>query len=325
MILRYVCMIVSGLGLLIAFLLQTALCAEPMSAAASPRDALRVVRHETSVSFFVGERLVVEYRRVPSLHKPFVSKLFSPASVQILRDAPSDHKHHHALMFALAAGDVNFWEEREESGSERPMSERLLKERETGGMRRAGFSQLLDWVDAGGSAILTEQRTVEVLDGPDLTATLLDWHSRLETGRVRDSVLLSGSHYFGLGMRFVESMDRGGRFFNPEGLAGEVVRGSERLTPARWCAYAANVEGLPVTVAIFDHPANPRHPARMFTMSTPFAYLAATLNLHKEALTLKRGSPMTLRYGIALWDGTAEPAQVEVLYRRWAAQEHAQE
>ena len=73
-----------------------------------------------------------------------------------------------------------------------------------------------------------------------------------------------------------------------------------------------------VTVALFDHPSNVRHPARMFTMTAPFAYLAATLNLWKETLKLEPGTTLKLVYGVAVWDGNVEPAQVEALYRRWA-------
>ncbi len=95
---------------------------------------------------------------------------------------------------------------------------------------------------------------------------------------------LDGHHYYGLGMRFLTSMDSGGRFFNSSKQPGEVVRGSERLVAAKWCAYTAKADGKPVTVAIFDHPSNPRHPNKMFTMTPPFAYLSATLNLWKEPL-----------------------------------------
>jgi hypothetical protein len=129
---------------------------------------------------------------------------------------------------------------------------------------------------------------------------------------------LAGSHYFGLGVRFAETMDRDGKFLTPDGKLGDVVRGAERLTPAAWCAYAAAADGRPVTVAVFDHPNNPRHPARMFTMSGPFAYLAATLNLWKEPLEVKAGAPLVLRYGVVAWDGQPDAAKIAAAYKRWA-------
>jgi hypothetical protein len=167
-------------------------------------------------------------------------------------------------------------------------------------------------------ALLIEHRAIEAYQADDLSATLLTWCTLLEPAPGKDSVILTGSHYFGLGMRFVESMDLGGRFFNSEGIEGELVRGSERLTAARWCAYVASADGGKVTVAIFDHPTNPRHPARMFTMTPPFAYLAATLNLWKEPMTLQTGKPLALKYGVAVWDGEAEAKRIDSLYQRWA-------
>ena len=73
-----------------------------------------------------------------------------------------------------------------------------------------------------------------------------------------------------------------------------------------------------VTVAVFDHPKNVRHPATMFTMPAGFAYISATLNLMEEPLTIEAGKPLLLRYGVAVWDGEAEPAEVERVYARWA-------
>ncbi|MHC4656117.1 MAG: DUF6807 family protein, partial [Planctomycetota bacterium] len=50
--------------------------------------------------------------------KPYVQQLFSPAGVNILRDAPADHLHHHALMFAVKVNGVNFWEETPTAGKQ---------------------------------------------------------------------------------------------------------------------------------------------------------------------------------------------------------------
>jgi hypothetical protein len=287
---------------------------------AEPRASkLRIAQDRETVKVLNGDREVLEYRSIPSPCKPYVTRLFSPGGVQVLRDSPSDHKHHHALMFALAADKVNFWEETAGAGTEVGRSLKILQGGDRPAIPGVGFTQVLDWMRPGDDRpLMTEFRTLKVRESDGVTATLVTWGSRLTAGEGRSSVELSGAHYFGLGMRFVESMDRGGRFFNADSLEGEVVRGSERLTPVRWCAYAATAGDRPVTVALFDHPSNTRHPARMFSMTTPFAYLAATLNLSKEPITLGSGAPLDLVYGVALWDGTAEPAEIEALYRQWA-------
>jgi hypothetical protein len=117
-------------------------------------------------------------------------------------------------------------------------------------------------------------------------------------------------------MRFVTSMDAEGDFLNSEKSEGENIRGSERLTPAKWCAYRSKADGKPVTVAIFDSPANPRHPNKFFTMR-PFAYLAATLNVWKEPIALKSGEKLELTFGIAVWDGTIDAPEIQKTSEQW--------
>jgi hypothetical protein len=113
-------------------------------------------------------------------------------------------------------------------------------------------------------------------------------------------------------------MDRAGKFMNATGSEGRTVRGTERLVRASWCAYTASVDDQPVTVAMFDHPDNTR-PATWFTMTAPFAYLSATLNLNEQPLVVTQDDPLHVRYGLALWDGEKEPAEIERASTAWRA------
>jgi hypothetical protein len=288
--------------------------------AAEARAAeLRITQDNSTVSIFDGDRLVLHYRFRGVPMKPYADQFFSPAGVQVLRDAPHDHKHHHGLMYALAIDGIDFWSEVGQGfGKELHKSLADVKATVRNGTGRAGFVEQLDWVGpASGKLLLVERRTIDLLRADDLGATLVGWRCRLQTPPGKQSITITGSHYFGLGIRFVESMDKGGRFFNADDKPGEIVRGDERLTAVKWCAYTAKADGKPVTAAIFDHPGNVRHPAKMFTMSKPFAYLSATLNVWKEPLAVKAGKPLELSYGVALWDGEVDKATVEKLYQRW--------
>ena len=280
---------------------------------------LHVTQDQSTVSIFNGDKLVIRYRYTDVPWKPCADQLVSPAGVQILRDSPHDHKHHHALMFALTVDKVNFWEESAPKfGKEKHKSFTDLKSTVGDGVGRAGFVEQLDWVGpASDDPLLLERRAIDVLKADGLGATLVEWRCRLQTSPGRESIVLTGNHYFGLGMRFVESMDAGGRFFNADDAPGEIVRGDERLTPTKWCAFTAKADGKPVTVAIFDHPQNVRYPARMFSMLTPFAYLSATRNEWKQPLAVEADKPLDLTYGVALWDGEVDKATVENLYQRW--------
>jgi hypothetical protein len=270
-----------------------------------------------SIKIKLDDRELFEYLAVESPNKPYVKKLFAPGGVQILRDSPEDHKHHHALMFALTAGNVDFWGEESGAGIEKAAAMEFSNST-SNGILRAVIKQRVDWTDPKSDAsIVREYRKLRGFASPEIKATLLSWHSTLKPAEGKDSVVLGGGHYFGLGMRFVVSMDVEGEFLFADDKEGETVRGTEKLTPARWCAYRSKADGKPVTVAIFDSPDNPRHPNRFFTMTQPFAYLSATLNLWKEPMTLKAGETLKLSYGVAAWDGHVEPAEIEKTYGEW--------
>ena len=72
-----------------------------------------------------------------------------------------------------------------------------------------------------------------------------------------------------------------------------------------------------VTVAMFDHPDNPRHPATWFTMPSSFAYLSATLNLEKEPMVLSESQELDLTYAVAAWDGKIAAQEIQKTYENW--------
>ncbi len=263
---------------------------------------VRATDHAVSVSR--GTNLVMEYLRGGVPFKPYVAQLRTPAGVNVLRDNVADHLHHHGLMFAVRAGDVNFWEEVAGCGTQRSVRTRPM---------RQGLRDSVEWLAPGKDLpLLIEDRQIEVKPSSDPQATLIEWRTTLALPRgAREPAVLTGAHYHGLGMRFMQSMD-GGTFENSDDDPGVVFRGEERLMRGRWCAYHAAINGRDVTVAMFDHPSNPR-PATWFTMPRAFGYLAATLRLHEDPLEVQPGKAIRLRYGVAVWDGHTERDRIKEL------------
>jgi hypothetical protein len=291
--------------------------------------AQQIVVDANSLAVREGSGTLLRYHHSDVPFKPYVKELLTPGGVNVLLDAPPDHLHHHALMFACAVNNVDFWGEAVGSAEGHfdrlPGRQQHLRFDDVAvvgpvGHRWSHYSETLRWVSQPNSEpLLAEQRTITAGRVGSPEVTFLTWESRLSVPQGKDSVVLSGSHYHGLGLRFLRSMDATGEFRNPENAPGVIFRGEERLTRSRWCAYTAQADGRTVTVAMFDHPDNPRHPATWFTMAKPFAYLSATLRLHEEPLRLFSGTPLTLRYGVALWDGRPETAQIDELCRQWVA------
>ncbi len=283
-------------------------------------NPLHITLDAQSLTIIADGQPMMRYRYAGVPFKPYVQEFFTPGGVNILRDAPHDHLHHHALMYAIKVDDVNYWEEIEGSGRQEHRSLSDVRVDVCDGVPMAGFTEELEWVDPGKQApALQERRSIAAYRLEDAGATLLTWESCFSLPPGKTSAVLGGAHYHGLGMRFITPMDAGGTFRNASEEKGEIVRGDEKLTPSTWCSYTAMADEKPVTVAMFDPPGNVRHPAKWFTMHTPFAYLSATLGLWKAPLELVEGKPLTLRYAAALWDGEVDAAQIEAMYQRWLA------
>ena len=281
-------------------------------------NPMRAVLDGDAISIQQGRDVVLRYpyRDVP--FKPYIQRLLTPNGINVLRDAPHDHLHHHALMYAIAVDGVNFWEEQQEPGRQlhRSFSDMTVGERNN--IPYAGFTEQLDWINPPTSEVmLKESRTIEACELNTVGATFTTWQSTFSVPAGKELATLSGSHYFGLGMRFLTSMDTGGRFRNSAGDLGEVVRGDERLARARWCAFSAKADGKPVTIVMFGHPDNVRNPTWWFTMTKPFAYLSATLNLYREPLKITSRQPLVLRYAVAVWDGQVNDDRIERVYDQW--------
>jgi hypothetical protein len=270
-------------------------------AAAEPKTALQK-----------DGKTVANYAAVPTSFKPYIDELRTPSGKNILRDAPHDHLHHHALMYATRVGGHNFWEENDPNAGKQ-----ITTQLDTVG--KGAIESNIDWNVPESKTLVQEVRKISLVPQTE-NVTLLDWQSTLKA--VNDTVLgdAGSGHYHGLGMRFVPEMDKGGRFFNSTGKNdGEIVRGDERLTPCRWMAYMAKLEGQPVTVALFDYPSNPI-PMTAFTMGDAggaFAYMSATTNFYRKPIPLKAGETFSVKYRVAVWDGEISPETVEKAYSNY--------
>lgn len=187
--------------------------------------------------------------------------------------------------------------------------------RKTERMGGGGLVALSDWV-AAGRALLIERRTLRA-HAPGNGIRLLDWESELRPAGAEAVTLEAHKLRFdGLGIRFVLAMDNG------ETLNAEGTRVVEQVNgqPARWCAYAGELEGGGYGgAAIFDHPANPRHPTPFWAMKQPFGYLSAAPTFHGP-LRQAPGRPLRFRYRLAAFLGKPEKARLESLYRQWVAE-----
>ena len=287
-------------------------------------EQLSIARDGQHVEVRQGERLLLRYRYRGTSHKPYVEALTTPDGKNVLRDAPADHLHHHGLMLAWRVDGTNFWEEGKGSGREQHVEWDELRIATTRHVSEPGqlpreqaiLRQYLEWVGPTGEVMLGESRELTIravaVEGEP---HVLSWQSTFWTPEGSPGVRIEGADYNGLGARFLAAMDRGGQFLNASAARGVEGTAGEQAT---WCAYSAPIdEDRRATVAMFGARANPRHPARWFTMDQPFSYLAATLGLDREPLELGPGDQLSLSYGIAVFDGEADGRRIDEAHARW--------
>lgn len=302
-----------------AYLLIALILAPLAAPPARGADRMTAVDKDGRVVFKEGDRLLLEYRYGGKgfiAYKPYVRHLPSPSGVRWLRDNVADHIHHHALMFAVAVDGVTFWPERKKSGRQ-VHQQREVRSRAADAGKSWTLDGRINWQGPGGKKTMAVERRTLQLHGGLPGCTLLTWRTVLSPPDGGDAIRLSGSHYYGLGARFVKTMDGKCTFmFADPAAKGETVRGDEKLTGSDWAACSGPAGDTTVTVALFDHPGNPR-PALWFTMGKPFAYLAATVNVYRTPITIEKDESLPFVYGVAVWDGRPGREAVDTTRQRW--------
>ncbi len=261
------------------------------------------------------------YEPGPAPFKAYVREWTTPAGVQFLLDSPADHIHHHGLMLAINVADVEFWAEQpaDRVGRQVGPSPPTVAD--------GHIEHEIEWRGPDNAVLLCERRRLRFDRGGDGRPDRLTWHSELRAPPGREAVTLSGRHYFGLGLRFVQDLDGAIEYSFEPNAPTEIIlekgtgrpRNDERLTGGRWVAARGAVRGQPVTVALLDAGGLAR-PTLWFTMSRPFAFVGATLNLHREPLKLEAKSSLTLRWRVVAWDGRAPDTALDEELRQWATE-----
>lgn len=272
-------------------------------------------------------RPILVYAFRPDAFKPYVQQLGTVDGDNVLRDAPHDHLHHHALMYAISVNGLNFWEELSGSGVEKPVQTSAPElGRTADGRPQARLRQTLHWLAPQDAflpndpkhALLIEQRTLTLVVDPAGKEVALEWASDFAVGGRTNVVTLGGSSYFGLGLRFLEELDPLAAHLNAGGPP-DLSNNRQDTTAHAWGAVAFNRPGHPATIVVHGDPANARGPATYFTMRTPFAYLAATQALDKQPLVYRAGERFQLRYLVTLTPQLQSADAITARGQRWKA------
>jgi hypothetical protein len=278
-------------------------------------------------TFSYNKQTVMVYAFAPGQSKPYVREFAPLGGGNILRDSPSDHRHHHALMYGIKVNGLNFWEETPGNGIQKVIETSKPQITPVApGLTRAVIRQRLHWVsatnaflpDTTAAALLIEDRTLTLTVDEAGHEVALVWDAAFEVGANAGTVQLEGATYHGLGMRFQKPLDSIARHFWGGG-APDLGENRQDVSSHAWEAVSFDNPGKPATIALFGLPSNPAGEAHFFSMRTPFAYLSATQGLDSKPLTYHGGDKFHLRYLVTLHPEIQSSESLQKRAEKWTA------
>jgi hypothetical protein len=283
----------------------------------------------------------------PEVAKPYLYPLRAASGTVVTRrfpleDAPGDskdHPQHRGLTFAHAdLNGFNYWAN--EPSNPGKKGKIVLKEviRAAGGPKTGEIQALLHWLDPAGASLMTDTRRITFYS--HRTLRMMDFDIVVKAVR---PVKFGDTHEGSFGVRVAAFLEEPAPAYIPLG-AGETARPVEpkrtgkitnsnsleteaqvRGKRANWADYSGEYQGETVGIAIFDHPANPRHPTywhtRGYGMFAANIFGVRTFENNKSldgSLALDPGQELRFRYRVVIHPGHAATAGVAALYEQYA-------
>ncbi len=291
---------------------------------------VRLVQKADRISVTVdGQPFTELFVSGENVHKPYFHPLRSASGKIVTRLYPMktvegeshDHPHHRGLWFAH--GNVNgtdFWSSdpsRQGDQYGRIVLNKVLELKN--GAKQGLLHALFDWRDSRGNTLVREDRRVVFYSHP--TLRIMDFDLRLtgvEKARFGDTK--EGT----FAIRVASSLNErhGGTIENAEGATGEKSCWGKR---SNWVDYHGEVGGEKVGIAIFDHPANPRHPTYWHVRG--YGLFAANIfgehDFYRDktrdgSMTLMPGQSWRFRYRVVIHPGDANSAGIAKMYQEYA-------
>ena len=289
------------------------------------------------VTVLVGGELFTNFDH-KTYDKPIFYPIRAPGQISMTRNWPMDkdsvgesrdHPHHKSMWISHEINDIDFWTEKE------GVVRTDLIETSFVGTPANVFRASSSWVKkSDGKTLLADQSTYWF--GGDKKSRWIDCLIRFQASHGDVRFVDTKEGLFAIrthpDLRLSANKKRGvakvfGNAINSEGVRGKDVWGQR----AKWMLYYGPVDGKPVSIAMYDHPANLRHPttwhAREYGLVTanPFG-LHHFLGKKKGdgEYEVKEGESLELRYRVEFFSGIVTPEVVDATFQEFAKQELSQ-
>ena len=312
----------------------------PVLALALPLSAqVKIAEAEGKYAVEIDGKPFTDFYFGPEAPKPYLHPLRAATGTVVTRAYPmdenvpgeaKDHPHHRGLWFTH--GDVNgydFWANEPSQKSEKKGRIVALKVSSKSGKDQGRIDGTFEWQDPSGKPLLTETRRMTFYANPSLRIVDVD----LSLKALKDNVIFGDTKEGTFAIRLAGGLEepqtrslpnppRTGKMVNAEGAAGEKnVWGK----PSPWVDYFGKLGDEAVGVAIFDHPANPKHPT--YWHSRSYGLFAANIfgehdfyadKSKNGSVTVAPGKTLRFRYRVVIHPGDTQSADIAKLYKEYA-------
>jgi len=295
-------------------------------------QAIQITELTNRLRIEINGQLFTEYffKDVP---RPYYYPLIGPGEVAMTRDYPMksppgedhDHLHHRSLWYAH--GMVNghdFWTEQKNFGKIVHDGFSEIKSGDQFGLIKSKNR----WVAHDGSTVVcTDDLTLRIFKPENDNERVFGFEITLHASN--GDLTLGDTKEGTMAVRVAESMKlkrpgEHGHIVNSAGVRDEETWGKR----ADWCDYYGPINGKTYGIAMFDNPANPRHPTSWHVRDYGL-FAANPFGLHdfeslpdKKAgdLTVKSGESITFKYRFYLHTGDTDSAKVAKKYQDYVKQ-----
>lgn len=289
-----------------------------------PRGLLHWSQSPEVLALARDGQTIWQFNALKSHAKPSFHPLTAPGGETLSAFRPLDHPWHRGAWWSWKfLNRQNFWEEDAAGVPLDGLTEVASVQFQPHDDFSATIRLELRYSLKSGLLLLREVRTLEVSPpASDGSYAITSRHSFTAV----EPVAVDAWYYGGFSLRLAGETLPSWQFLDPAGFFSPSRQsnlsrehGQPRLAspPVPWVAFVENPSGPGQGVALFDHPANPRHPSPWLVLrDMPFFGPVFTAS---EPLSLAPGETLDLRYQLLCFRAPAGPTPfLQEAYRRFA-------
>ena len=314
-----------------AFQIESKISLPSQSSIGLQQDDISIEKRSNKIDVNLNGKLFTTFE-FGKYSKPIFYPIYGPDQISMTRDWPmkdnteggsKDHPHHKSMWISHEISGVDFWSEK--GGT---VDSELIETKFEGNPTNV-FRANSKWTKNGDTMPMLTDQTTYWFGGDESSRwmnCLIKYqatHGDIEFDDTKEGLFAIRTHP---DLRLAAKPKAGvkevfGKAINSEGITGKAIWGKQ----AKWLLYYGEIDGKPMSIAMYDHPTNFRHPttwhARDYGLVTanPFG-LHHFLGKPKGSGTYKllSGKSLELRYRVEFFKGIANPKLIEQKFESFA-------